>query len=81
MSNTNFSLGASLLMSSYEKAVESIQLILKKRYRMSASDASNAIKNSPLKDIFAQDEEMASHTSNESWAKDVHDLWMRQCKP
>ena len=29
----------------------------------------------PLKELFKQNAEMAAHTSNETWARDIHEFW------
>lgn len=59
----------------YEKAVAGIEIILKHRYKMTVADAKNAIAISPLKELFKKDAEMAAHTSNETWARDIYEYW------
>lgn len=62
----------------YSRATVGIEIILKHRYKMKASDAKNAIAMSPLKELFNTDAEMAAHTSNETWAKDIYEFWKRK---
>ena len=62
----------------YEKAVAGIEIILKHRYKMTVADAKNAIAVSPLKELFNQDAEMAAHTSNETWARDIYEFWNKK---
>lgn len=62
----------------YEKAVAGIEIILKRRYKMTVADAKNAIAISPLKDLFKEDAEMAAHTSNESWAREIYEFWNKR---
>ena len=62
----------------YEKAVAGIEIILRHRYKMTVADARKAIAVSPLKELFAQDAEMAAHTSNETWARDVYEFWNKK---
>lgn len=62
----------------YETTKEKVEVILKRRYKMKARDAKQAIAISPLKRIFIQNPEMAAHTSNESWARQVYEYWKRQ---
>lgn len=64
----------------YNKAVSGIEIILKHRYKMKASDAKNAIAMSALKELFEQDAEMAAHTSNETWAREIYKFWERNVK-
>ncbi len=59
----------------YDDAVISIETILKRRYKMKSQDAKKAIQISPLKDIFNKNGEMAAHTSNETWAREIHNFW------
>lgn len=62
----------------YDKANNGIKIILKHRYKMKASDAKNAIDISPLKELFDKDAEMAAHTSNETWAREVYEFWEKK---
>ena len=62
----------------YNQAVAGIEIILRNRYKMKVSDARNAIAVSPLKDVFSQDAEMAAHTSNETWARDIYEFWKKR---
>ena len=39
----------------YSKTIAGIEIILKHRYKMKASDAKRAIELSPLKELFEQD--------------------------
>lgn len=64
----------------YNKAVAGIEIILKHRYKMKVSDAKNAIAMSPLKELFEKDAEMAAHTSNETWAREIYKFWERNIK-
>ena len=75
---TDIQLGVVNLKSLYETTVENIELILKKRYKMNSNDAKKAIAISPLKSIFDENEEMAAHTSNETWARQIYSYWNRQ---
>lgn len=59
----------------YENAIKCIAIILEKDYHLTPSEAKQAIEHSPLKLVFKKDEEMAAHTSNEAWAKEVFDYW------
>lgn len=59
----------------YDKAAAGIEIILKHRYKMTVADAKAAIATSPLKELFNQNAEMAAHTSNEAWARDIYTLW------
>ena len=61
----------------YNKAVAGIEIILKHRYKMKVSDAKSAIAMSPLKELFKQNAEMAAHTSNETWAREIYEFWKR----
>ena len=70
--------GVLLVDSLYDNAVEGIKIILKHRYKMSAVDADTAIAISPLKRLFEQNAEIAAHTSNETWARYVHEYWKSQ---
>lgn len=59
----------------YDRAVAGIEIILKHRYKMTVTEAKNAIAASPLKELFKQNAEMAAHTSNEAWARDIYEFW------
>lgn len=64
----------------YETTAKWVAVILEKDYHLSASEARQAIEESPLKFMFEKDAEMAAHTSNESWAKDVFNYWSKKHK-
>lgn len=61
----------------YAKAVKSIQMILRRRYHLTSSQAEQAVAGSPLKRVFETDGQMAAHTSNEDWARDVYEYWKK----
>lgn len=61
----------------YEVTRNNVEVILRKRYKMKSDDAKQAIEVSPLRQIFLKNPEMAAHTSNESWARQVHEYWQR----
>lgn len=61
----------------YTKAVRSVQMILRRRYHLTSSQAEQAVAGSPLKRIFETDGQMAAHTSNEDWARDVYEYWKK----
>lgn len=63
----------------YESTVSGIELVLKRRYGMTVKDAKTAINNSPLKKIFEDDPINVTHTSNETWAREIYCLWKRGC--
>lgn len=73
--NSNFGVGK--MSSLYESTRENIELILKKRYKMTVRDAKEAIAISPLKSVFDENAEMAAHTSNEEWARRINDYWKK----
>lgn len=60
---------------SYEKTASNIALILRQRHKLTAAQANEAILLSPLKSIFQNDSEMAAHTSNETWAREIFTYW------
>lgn len=62
----------------YEKASAGIEIILKHRYKMTVADAKDAISISPLKELFEKNAEMAAHTSNETWARDIYEYWNKR---
>ncbi len=61
----------------YAKAAKHVQRILCKRYELTSSQAEQAVAGSPLKLIFEEDSQMAAHTSNEDWARDVYEYWKK----
>ncbi len=61
----------------YTKAVRSVQMILRRRYHLTSSQAEQAVAGLPLKRIFETDGQMAAHTSNEDWARDVYEYWKK----
>ncbi len=66
----------------YESIIKSIKLVLRKRYKLTSAQADEAVSESPLKSIFDMDADMAAHTSNEAWAKEVYQYWQdRREKP
>lgn len=67
----------------YERTVKNITMILRRRYKLTASEAEEAVSQTPLESIFQSDAEMAAHTSNEAWAKEVLAYWLktREKKP
>ena len=67
--------GVSSTVVSYEKTANSIALILRRRHKLTAAQADEAILLSPLKSIFQSDPEMAAHTSNEAWAREIFAYW------
>ena len=62
---------------SYEDAVKGIATVLKRRHKLTASEADDAIRMSPFKTVFAEDPEMATHTSNEAWAREIYTYWKK----
>lgn len=64
----------------YSQAMAGIEIILKHRYKMKASDAEHAIAISPLKELFKKNAEMSAHTSNEAWARDIYEFWKKKNK-
>lgn len=60
---------------SYEKTASNVALILRQRHKLTVAQANEAILLSPLKSIFQKDPEMAAHTSNEAWAREVFAYW------
>lgn len=78
MSTRNMSVaGVSNTVVSYEKTASSIALILRRRHKLTAAQANEAILSSPLKSIFQSDPEMAAHTSNEAWAREILAYWKK----
>ena len=73
--------GVMSMAASFQSAAKYIKGILTRNYKMSAADAEAAISASPLKNIFEQDAEMASHTSNEAWARNVYKYWQGEQEP
>lgn len=69
--------GVSSIAASYERTVKNITMILRRRYKLTASEAEEAVSQSPLESIFQSDAEMAAHTSNEAWAKEVLAYWLK----
>lgn len=61
----------------YEETAEMIATILRLRYNLTTAQAEEAVRTSPLESVFQIDPEMAAHTSNEKWAKEVLDYWKR----
>ena len=58
----------------YEGTYKRVKRILKESYKMTESQAKKAIKEYNLEEFFIRDEEMASHDSNESWARRIFDF-------
>lgn len=69
--------GVSDVTPSYEEMVKSITMILRKRHKLNTTQASEAIRISPLKSVFQSDPEMTAHTSNEAWAREILAFWKR----
>lgn len=64
----------------YANAAKHVHRILCKQYGMASSQAEQAIANSPMKLIFEDDSQMAAHTSNEDWARDVYEYWKKSIR-
>lgn len=62
---------------SYEEAIEGIVSVLKRRHKLTASEAEDAVRISPFKAVFTKDPEMAVHTSNEAWAREIYNYWKK----
>lgn len=77
MSGTNTTVMGVSSIASYEQTARSIALILKRRYKLTAAQANEAILLSPLQSVFQSDPEMAAHTSNEAWAREVFAYWKK----
>lgn len=69
--------GVSNIIPSYEEIEKSIAIILKRRHKLTAMQADEAIRISPLKSVFQSDPEMAAHTSNEAWAREILAYWKK----
>lgn len=67
--------GANSMSISYKNMENNIILVLRKRYKLNISDAKEAVAISPLKEVFMEDPEMAAHTSNETWAREILAYW------
>lgn len=61
----------------YTKTAKNVQMILRKRYHLTSSQAEQAVAGSPLRLLFQEDGQMAAHTSNEAWARDVYEYWKK----
>lgn len=59
----------------YDETAQCIETILKQRHKLTAAQADEAIRMSPFKYAFQSDPAMASHTSNEEWAKKILSYW------
>ena len=77
---TTHTSGVTEMLSSYENTAKNIALILRRRHKLTAAQAQEAIQISPLQSIYQSDPEMASHTSNEAWAREVFLYWKRAKK-
>lgn len=66
------------MAASYERAAANVKLILRKRYNLTVSEAENAVCCSPLRSVFEENPEMAAHTANETWAREVYKYWCRE---
>ncbi len=77
MSVTNTTITGVSSIASYEQTAKSIALILKRRHKLTAAQANEAILSSPLKSVFQSDPEMAAHTSNEAWAREILAYWKK----
>lgn len=71
------SAGAFNMDSLYNKTVAGVEIILRHRYKMTVSDARLAIEMSPLKKLFERNSEVAAHTSNETWAREIYNYWQK----
>ena len=69
--------GVDNITPSYEEMAKSITMILRRRHKLTAAQADEAIRMSPFKSVFQSDPEMAAHTSNEAWARNVFVYWKR----
>lgn len=69
--------GVSNIAPSYEEMAKSITMILKRRHKLTSAQADEAIRISPFKSVFLSDPEMAAHTSNEAWAREVLAYWRK----
>ena len=57
----------------YEQTMDSLADILIRDYKLSPEEAMEMVMQSPVQEIFKQDPEVAAHTSNETWARDILD--------
>lgn len=62
---------------SYEETVEGIVSVLKRRHKLTVAEAEDAVRMSPFKSVFMKDPEMAAHTSNEAWAREIYNYWKK----
>lgn len=69
--------GVSNIVPSYEETAKSIAMILRRRHKLTSAQADEAIRISPLKSVFQSDPEMAAHTSNEAWAREIFSYWKK----
>lgn len=76
MSQTHVA-GARSMSISYEDMEKGIVLVLRKRHKLTISDAKEAVATSPLKEVFQEDPEMTAHTSNETWAREILAYWRK----
>lgn len=72
--------GVSSIVPSYEEMTKSITMVLRRRHKLTSAQADEAIRISPLKSVFQSDPEMASHTSNEAWAREILAYWKNSIK-
>ena len=71
--------GVDVITASYEKTAKDVAMILKRRHKLTAAQAHEAILASPLEAVFQSDPEMAAHTSNEAWAREIFSYWKKNC--
>lgn len=69
--------GVNNIAPSYEEMAKSITMILRRRHKLTSAQADEAIRISPFKSVFLSDPEMAAHTSNEAWAREVLAYWRK----
>ena len=65
------------IAASYDTTAEGVALILRRRHRLTEAEAREAIRISPLQAVFQSDPEMAAHTSNEAWAREILAFWLK----
>lgn len=73
----NKNVGVKSMCSRYEIAKDYIAGILVEDYGLTLEDAIKAINISPLEKVFSFNEDLAAHTSNEDWAKQVYDYYKK----
>ena len=74
----NKNVGVKSMCSRYEIAKDYIAGILVEDYGLTLEDAIKAINISPLEKVFSFNEDLAAHTSNEDWAKQVYDYYKKK---